>query len=411
MRVAAAAAMALALAACGSSKGTPPGDRIEGRTLTIYSSVPFHGASRVNAEAVMGGETLALSQIRYRLGHYRIVFKPLDDSTPQRGEWDPGQTTLNARTAVKDPTTIGYIGDFNSGASAISIPILNRFEIPQISPASTAVGLTSGGAGAAPGEPDKYYPTRIRTYVRVVPNDSVQAVAQVRLQQTEGCTKTFVLDDGEVDGSDAATSFEFAAKRLGVKVAAVQPFDPKATDYRSLAAAIGKSGADCVMISAITESNAVLLTKQIAAALPTVKIFGSAGMAESTFTDAAQGGIPSALDPRVMLTVATLDRAAYPSTARAFYSAYAQEYGPPQPYAIYGYEAMSLLLSAIDRATDHGTRPARRSNVVKALFDTRNRHSVLGTYSISPDGDISIRRYGAYRVLGGRLAFWRVIDA
>jgi branched-chain amino acid transport system substrate-binding protein len=407
----ASAALLPGLAGCGSSKGALPGDRIPDRTLTIYSSVPFHGASRVSAQAVVGGETLALSQVHFRIGGYRLVFKPLDDSTPQRGEWDPGQTTLNARTAVKDPTTIGYIGDFNSGASAISIPVLNRFGIPQISPASTAVGLTSDTAGAAPGEPEKYYPTGVRTYARVVPSDAVQAVAQVRLQESEACTKTFVLNDGEVDGFDTAASFTAAAQHSRIHVVAMQPFDPKATDYRSLASAIGQSGANCVLISAITENNAVLLVKQIAAALPNVKLFGSAGMGESTFTNAAQGGIPPALDPRVTITVPTLDRAAYPAAARAFYNAYAQQYGAPQPYAIYGYEAMSLLLSAIARATDHGTAAAKRSNVVKALFATRNRHSVLGTYSIQRDGDISIRRYGAYRVLGGQLAFWKAIDA
>ena len=406
----AAVVSALALSGCGA-KGKVPGDLIPGRTLTIYSSAPQHGASRVNAAAVVGGEIMALSQSHYRLGHFRIVFKSLDDSTPQRGEWDPGQTTLNARIAANDPTTIGYIGEFNSGASAISIPLLNRIGIAQISPASTAVGLTSAGPGAAPGEPGKYYPSGNRTYARIVPSDAVEAVAQVRSQESEGCTKTFVLDDGEVDGLDTATSFVLAAQRSHLKVGAVQAFDPKATDYRPLAAAIGKSGANCVMISAITENNAVLLTKQIAAALPSVKIFGSAGVAESTFTDAAQGGIPSTLDPRVMITVATLDPAAYPAAARAFYSAYARAYGAAQPYAIYGYEATNLLLSAITRATDHGRAPARRSAVVAALFATRDRHSVLGTYSIQRDGDTTIKRYGVYRVLHGQLAFWKVIDA
>jgi branched-chain amino acid transport system substrate-binding protein len=409
---AALAVLGLALSGCGSSDGKPPpGDLIPGRTLTIYSSVPLHGASRVNANAVVGGETLALSQVHYRLGRYRIVFKPLDDSTPQRLEWDPGQTTLNARIAVKDPTTIGYIGDFNSGASAISIPVLNRLGIAQISPASTAVGLTSGGPGAAPGEPQKYYPTGKRTYARIVPSDAIEAVAQVRLQESEGCTKTYVLNDGEVDGADTASSFRLAAAHSRVHVVAVEPFDPKATDYRSVAAAVGQSGADCLLISAITENNAVTLTRQIAASLPSIKIFGSAGMAESTFTDASAGGIPTALDPRVMITVATLDPSAYPASARAFYTAYAQAYGAAQPYAIYGYEAMSLMLNAIARATDHGTRPPRRSKVVQALFATRNRHSVIGTYSIERDGDTTIRRYGAYRLLDGQLAFWKVIDA
>ncbi len=400
-------AVALVLTGCGSKQTDDAA--IGGSTLAIYSSVPLHGASRVSADAVVSGETLALSQMNYRLGRYRLVFKPLDDSTAQRGEWDPGQTTANAKLAAQDSTTIGYIGDFNSGASAISIPILNRLAIPQISPASTAVGLTSGGADAAPGEPEKYYPSGVRTYARVVPSDAVQAAAQVKLQQSQGCTKTYVLDDGEVDGTDTATSFVLAAKRSGLHVAGSQPFDPKASDYKSLAAAVASAGADCVLISAITESNAVAVTNQIAQALPHAKLFGSAGVAESTFTDSAQGGIQPALDPRMMITVATLDPAAYPPAAQAFYAAYARAYGAPQPYAIYGYEAMSLLLNAIARATDGGRKPVSREKVVKALFSTRDRRSVLGTYSIERDGNTSLSTYGVYRVVGGRLAFWKAI--
>ncbi len=399
--------LAIVLAGCGSKPKTSAA--IQGTTLTVYSSGPVHGASAINAQAVVSGETLALLQVRGRIGKYRIVLKPLDDSTPQRGEWDPGQTTVNARLAVNDNTTIGYIGEFNSGASAVSIPVLNRFGIAQISPTSTAVGLTTGGPGASPGEPGKYYPTGLRTFARIVPNDAVQAVAQVRLQKSLGCTNTYVLDDGEVDGSDTAVSFSLAAKQTGLKVAAVQAFDPTASDYRSLTTAVAQTGADCVMISALTESNAVLVTKQIAAAMPHVRIFGSAGVAESTYTNPAQGGLPQGIDPRVMVTVATLGLDALPPAARTFYAAYARQYGTPQPYAIYGYEAMSLMLDAIARATDNGRRPARRSEVVKALFSTHERHSVLGTYSIEKTGDTTLRRYGVYRVVGGRLSFWTAI--
>jgi len=404
-------AATLALTGCGSSSNTTYDAAIRGSTLTIYASVPLHGASRVSGEAVLSAEKLALSQGRYRIGRYRIAFKPLDDSTPQRGEWDPGQTTANAKLAAQDPSTIGYIGELNSGASAISIPILNRLGIPQISPASTAVGLTSGGVGAAPGEPEKYYPTGVRTYARIVPNDAVQALAQLKLQQAEGCTKTYVLDDGEVDGHDSATSFMLAAQQSPIHLVGSQSFDPNASDYRSLAEGVKSTGANCVLISAITESNAAAVTNAMAVAIPAAKIFGSAGLAESTFTDAAQGGIPTAVDPQVMITAPTLEPAAYPAAAEAFYNAYDHAYGTPQPAAIYGYEAMSLMLSAIARATEGGRTPIRRSKALQALFSTRDRHSVLGTYSIQRDGDTTSRRYGAYRIVDGQLSFWRAIDA
>jgi branched-chain amino acid transport system substrate-binding protein len=111
-----------------------------------------------------------------------------------------------------------------------------------------------------------------------------------------------------------------------------------------------------------------------------------------------------------MVTVATPAPDAYPPAGRWFYAAYIEQYGPPQPYAIYGYEAMSLMLSAIAKATDRGTKPARRSKIVAAIFATRNRHSVLGTYSIERSGDTTLRSYGVYRIVGGRLSFWTAIS-
>ena len=397
----------VAIAGCG---GSGPDDRVAGKLLTIYSSNPLHGASSVDGQAVVNGEQMAMAQIRGRIGKYRIVLRSLDDSNPQGGGWDPGQTTLNARVAVKDKTTIGYLGEFNSGASAVAIPLLNRGEIPQISPASTAIGLTSAAPGASPGEPEKYYPTGARTFARVVPNDSVQAAAQVKLQRSLGCGRTYVLDDGAVDGQDTATSFEVAAKSAGLPVVGTQAFDPRSTDYSSLAAGVAQTGADCVLISASPENNAVLLTRQLAAAVPKAKLFGTAGLAESTYTDPAQGGIPLSLDPRALITVATLGPGEYPPAGSAFLAAYAQLYGPPQPVAIFGYEAMSLMLDAIGRATHGGRQPADRSKVVAAIFATRDRHSVLGPYSINQDGDTTITRYGVYRVTRGQLTFWKAID-
>lgn len=397
---------------CGSSSGqTLAASRIRGKTLTIYVSAPLVGRSSVTGEAVVAAAQMALDQIGARIGEYSISLKALDDATVQRGGWDPGQTTIDARVAVLDPTTIGYVGEVDSGASAISIPPLNRAGIPQVSPTSSAVGLTSSALGANPGEPQKYYPTGIRTFARVVPNDRIQAIAQVRVQQSLGCKSTFVLNDGEVDGADAASSFVVAAQAAHLPLAGVATFPRDATSYTSLAAGVAHVAPGCVLIAADTESGAVLLTTQLAAAMPEVKIFGTADLAESTFFDPARGGIPLSVDPRVVLTSPTLGLDEYPPSARAFTAAYERLYGPPEPAAIFGYEAMSLLLSGIERATDGGTEPAVRSDVRAAIFATRDRHSVVGTYSIDPDGDTTLLRYGVWRVVNGGLTFWQAIDA
>jgi branched-chain amino acid transport system substrate-binding protein len=398
----------LGVAGCGT-RTQLAADAVRGDVLTLYSSAPAYGPSAIGAQAVVDGERLALERIGSRIGRYRIVLKVLDDSTIQRGRADPGQTTANARLAAADPTAIGYLGEYDSGASAIAIPILNRAGIPQISATNAAVGLTSNGPGASPGEPEKYYPSGVRTYARVTPNDSVEAVAQVKLQQAQGCTKTYVLEDGGVDGSDAAASFQLAAQSAGLSLVGLQGFDPGATNYADLAAAVAKLAPDCILISADTENNAVQLTDQIAAAVPHAMLFGTDGLAETSFTDPSHGGIPAKLDGRMLITVAIPAADASPAATRSFLEAYNLLYGAPQPYAVFGYEAMNLMLDAIARTTDHGSRPAERSKVVAAIFGARERHSVLGTFRIRRDGDTTLRDYGAFRVAGGRLRLWQAI--
>jgi branched-chain amino acid transport system substrate-binding protein len=302
-----------------------------------------------------------------------------------------------------DPTAIGYVGDPDSGASAISIPVLNRAGIAQISPTSTAVGLTSAGPGAAPGEPDKYYPTDIRTFARVVPSDAAQAEVQARLQRSFGCIRTYVVDDGEVDGEDMATSFDLAARANGPQVVATQQFDPRATDYRALALSIAGTGSRCVLISAITDSNAVAVTRQLAAALPGVRIFGTAGLAESTYAR----GLSS---ERVLITSPALGASAYPTAGRAWLRAYARRYGSSEPDAILGYEAMDVLLGAIADATDHGRKVAERAKVIRSLLATRAPHSVLGSFGIDRNGDTNSRQIGVWIAASGKLSFWRAFD-
>ncbi len=180
--LAATAAIAgVGLTGCGSSHRAPPGNRVAGDQLTIYASLPYSGPSGPSGEAALRGARMALDAIGGRIGRYRIGLRPLNDATAARGGGDPGQTSVNARQAILDRTTIAFLGDLNSGATAVSIPLLSRAGVSQVSPASTAVGLTEGGDQASPGEPQKYYPTDRRTFVRVIANDSVQAAVQARL--------------------------------------------------------------------------------------------------------------------------------------------------------------------------------------------------------------------------------------
>jgi branched-chain amino acid transport system substrate-binding protein len=394
---------AAAGAGCGGGGGGG-GTKAQGSTLTVYSSLPLQGANRPNSVDINKGETLALSAAGGKAGTCKVKLTELDDSTAQAGTWDPGQTSSNARKAAEDKSTIAYLGEFNSGASAISIPILSDGKVPQISPANTALELTKNPGPGGKGAPGKYYPSGYRNYSRVVPADHIQGAAQADWMKELGVKKLYLLNDKQVYGAGVAKTTSDAAKRDGITVLGNEGMDPKAPNYRSLAAKIKSSGADAVFFGGIVDNNGVQLFKDLGAALPTAKLFGPDGVAVSTFTK----GLPPSVAARTYLTVATIDPKDYPPEGQKFFKDFKAKYGAkqPEPYAIYGYEAMSLLLDAMKRA---GSKCNDRVAVRDAIFSTKNRKSVLGTYSIDKDGDTTLNDFGRYVIKNGTLTFQKTV--
>ena len=400
--------LALGVAACGGgddNKSSSSGGGGGGRTsLTIYSSLPLQGDSRPQSTDVVNGEKLALEEAGGKVGKFTIKYVSLDDATAAAGKWDPGQTSADARKAAQDSSTIAYLGEFNSGASAISIPILNEANVLQVSPSNTYVGLTRS-EGADKGEPDKYYPAGKRTFGRVVPADHIQAAAQVTYQKDQGCKKTYILNDKEVYGKGIAVQVANIGKAQGLAIAGNDGIDTKAANFRSLATKIKSSGADCMFFGGITQNKGVQVFKDVGAANPTMKLFGPDGVAESAFSTK----LGSSVEKNTYITNPTLDPKEYPPAAQDFFKEFKSKYGKdPEPYAIYGYEAMSLTLDAIKRAGDNGND---RKAVLDQIFKTKGRESVLGTYDIDENGDTTLSDYGGNRIEGGKLVFDKVIKA
>jgi branched-chain amino acid transport system substrate-binding protein len=405
------AAMAFGVAACGDDEdegGNGGGTAQEGGgNLTVYSSLPLQGASRPQSEDVIRGIELALKQKGGKCGDFTIQYESLDDATAAAGKWEAGQTSANARKVAQDENAIAYIGEFNSGASAISIPITNEAGLLHVSPSNTALGLTKGGAGADTGEPDKYYQANpdLRNYGRVVPIDTIQGAAQAQWMSDEGVTSVYILDDAEVYGKGVAANTKTAAEELGIEIAGEDSWDGKASNYRALASKIQSSGADAVFTCGITDNNAPQLYKDLNAAVPDAKLFGPDGVATVDFT----AEIPAKVQAQSYLTAPTLAPEELPPAGQQFYEDYEAEYGEPQdeidPYAVYGYEAMAVVCDAIAQGGDD------KQAVIDAFFATENRESPLGTYSIDDDGDTTLSDYGGYRAEGGKLVFDKVLKA
>ena len=397
-------------AACGDDDGGGGGggDKVAGTSLTIYSSLPLQGTSRGQSEAVIAGERLALKELApgNKVGKYTIKYVSLDDSTAQNpGTADEGQTAQNARKAASDKTTIFYLGEFNSGGTKVSLPILNKSGIPQISPANTYVGLITDDPGSEPGEPRKYYPTGKRTYARVVPRDTIQGAALVSTMKEDGCKAVTLWNDGSTYGAGLARNIELSAKQGNLPVQDKQRTDKNAPNYRSLASGIKT---DCFLWSGVTGENGVQVFKDAAAASADLKLYGPDGVSEAAFSDPKEGGIPADVGARTKTTVATLGVKDLPSAKPVIDQFRAQGTTTIDPYAIYGYETMALALDTLKKAGDDAND---REKVIETLFQQKDRQSVLGTYSIDENGDTTLTDYGLYLIKDGKPVYEKKIVA
>jgi branched-chain amino acid transport system substrate-binding protein len=390
----------LLLSGCGGASGSSSGSTTSSgpKVVDVYSSLPLRGPSSAQTVPLVNGIRLALSQAGRKAGEWTVDYTSLNDSDAG-GKWDPGRTAANATRAAADPRAVYYIGEFNNLASEVSIPILNQAGVPQVSPANTYVGLTTSLPGASSDEPRQYYPTGTRTFLRIVPNDSVEAAADLLAMKQAGCARVALANDGESYGEGLASLLEAAKSAYGVDIVSNTTIDPDAASFRSYAETIKAQGADCFEFAGVVANGGVQITRDVNLALPGAKIFGPDGMCTSAWTNAADGGVPASIDPLIECTDPTQELTAYPG-GKGFIAAYKAAYGisDPDPYAIYGYEAMKL---ALDTIASLGPQGDSKSAVLKALFAVKDRHSVIGTYGFDANGDTTLRSYGLYRVASG----------
>jgi branched-chain amino acid transport system substrate-binding protein len=238
-----------------------------------------------------------------------------------------------------------------------------------VSPTNTYGCLTRAGPGCDITEPDKYYPSGVRSYVRIAVPDEVQGAALAELAARLGVRSVFVLDDREAYGVGLAASFRRAARALGIAVAGSAAWEPAATSYAALFERVRRTGADAVFLGGLRERNGARLLRDKVAVLGRndgdVKVLAPDGFASEPPTEDA-------------------GRAA----AGMYVSVVGQR--SARQYAVYGALVADVLLTAIERSD--GSRP----DVIAQTLAYANDQSQLGPISFDRGGDVVGR--GAYGV-------------
>ncbi|MDP9351076.1 MAG: branched-chain amino acid ABC transporter substrate-binding protein [Chloroflexota bacterium] len=396
-------ATAAATGTAGTSAGAGGTNTCEQKDeeLIIYASLPLSGPSRGQTVSTANGMQLALDQQGGTAGGYKVKFQALDDSTAAAQKWTPEQESANAQKAIRDGATI-YLGTFNSGAAAVSIPILNAAGIPMISPANTAIDLTK--PGAEPKLLASLYTKGERNYFRVVPNDAIQGPAGAVYAQELGAETVYILHDQETYGLGIARAFQGKAKELGLTVAGFEGIDPKAGSFAGVMEKVVDSGANLVYFGGLTDTKGPQLVKDLReiAGTDEVMFLGPDGILDSGFIEAAGEAAEGTYG-----TVATAPVEKLQGSGAEFVQLYQQEFGQkPEAYAIFGYDAMGVALQAINQACSKDPK-----EVLAALKNLEEYSGALGTFSFDEDGDTTLRQMNAYRVKNGEWVWVKELSA
>jgi branched-chain amino acid transport system substrate-binding protein len=265
------------------------------------------------------------------------------------------------------------------------------------------VGLTSS-LDAGQDEPGRFYLTGERTFGRLAPNDVVQAAAQVQLMRAKGVKRLYVLSDEDPFQVPLAEIVKGDALQAGIEVPSIEGLDTETgTSFEGTAEKVSSSGAQAVFFSGAPGPGTVSLLKALYKQNHDLRLFASSALLNSAFTSEI-----GAAAQNTVIGTPILPTSHYPALAQRVLADYQHAFGArPQAYALYGYEAMSVVLAAIRAA---GARGNDRHTVVNDFFATHNRDSVIGRYSIKPSGDSTLTSYGFDRVSNGAPVFYRSVE-
>ncbi|MCB0857521.1 MAG: branched-chain amino acid ABC transporter substrate-binding protein [Solirubrobacterales bacterium] len=395
------AAIVLALAGLVSACGKT-GDEETSRTLKIYVSQPMKGDR--GGEDMLRAVQIANEGEGGRVDSAKIEIVGLNDSD-ESGAWVPALVRRNARLAAADDEAVAYIGDFDSGATEVAMPILNRAGMLQVSSGSTAVKLTL----PSPDLGEAIRPTGIRTFGRVVPNDNVQSAALALFMQEEDVDEVFVVDDGDTYGRGLRYRFEKIARQMGIRLSGGAELTREA-QIADVADQVAASRADALLFAGSKLDLARDLFETVHRENNFIKLFGGDGLSFSSFLESIGD---TALD--TYITAPQLPAGNYAQSGESFLNGFEERYGrPAEPMAVFAYEAGRAVIDSIRRGArgDIATEPidSLRINTRNAFFDISERASPLGSYSIDANGDTTLTFYGAYRVEDGQLVLGRTID-
>lgn len=400
-----------------------------GSSLGSWSSIPINGGYQTNVELQVGetarvtasyeralvafGEGQAV-HIRSLLTHtiaaslgdpsrkavelavrdYGTVHgRNVELGDPIDGMCGPEGGEAGAERIVADSRVLGVVGTSCSGAAVAASPVISAAGLVMISPSNTSPRLTSDLAGNASAD---YHPG----YFRLAINDLYQARAVADFAYNElGLKRMVAVDDGDPYTTALVSAFGDAFAAVGGEVPVSAQIEKGQTDMTSVLAKFAEAGPDGIFFPLFDEEG-LPFAKQAREfdGLEGVTLITGAALLDSEFLATPQSEGVYAAGPEADLG-SNVNAVTGKSVDEAL-AAYDAAYGgfPGTPYWAHSYDAVTLLLSAIETVAiaRDGKLIVDRNALRRELHATSGFQALVGTLACDEFGDCGTGRINIY---------------
>jgi branched-chain amino acid transport system substrate-binding protein len=308
----------------------------------------------------------------------------------------------NAQKAADDSRAIAYIGELDFGASAVSVPITNEAGLLQVAPTDGLTSLTRAPLGRPRAGPERYYPEDERSFLRLVPADELLAEALLARVRATGASNVAVLYDGEIHSRELGGILLALARRDGPEPVEAKEYRGRVDEIPDVVRDLAEARPDALLYAGIASPGTGRILAQVDRALPGVPVYTTSGML--------------ARDPELPIPVAPASvnalgpvapESELPAAGRRLLDRLRQTEGAAlaRPEALYGYEAMRLVIDAI-----RAGGPDRARVKQEALRVRERRSSPLGPYRVRGTGEVDSTRFALHALSDGSFAFERMLE-
>lgn len=293
-----------------------------------------------------------------------VLGRPLDVIV-EDDKTDAKEAVTAANRLLDQKKAVAIIAATGSASTLAVKPITAERKVPQI-----AMAAANDITDAPPTE-----------WIWRTPHKDAMAVARALtyISKSLGAKKIAVLHDENAFGSSGAKEIERTAGNYGLEIVAVEPYKTDDTDLTSQLTKIRAAGPEVIVVWGTNPGPALAAKnmKQLGMKIPYV---GSHGIANRTFIELGGDAVEGVVFPAGRLLVPdSITNPEQKKVTQEFIDLYKATYNEmPNTFAGYAFEAITLLVAAIEKA-----KSTEATAIQAALNSTKGFVGPDGIYNYS----------------------------